>query len=234
MSVLEVFKSLPIVREVVDDASLAATASGLPSRHHHARLGRAAEGARAPACRTAAWSSATALPRGTTLRAGDRLVLRGARVWSSRSSSWPNRCSSSRRARPRVGAVRLSHRQQPSAGDADRARDRLCRLPGHGAGARAARDPVRAEHPSVHAGWPAGRPSALTSSDGPPGRPSASLRQPVSHWRVRALRRPRGGDLVGSDRTTRQTCGRGWTRWCDGTLARADGPAVLLAWEHVR
>ena len=64
--------------------SLPAPASGAyRARHHHARLGGTAEGARPAHGRTAASSSATALPRGTVLRAGDCFVLDDAARWSS-------------------------------------------------------------------------------------------------------------------------------------------------------
>ena len=141
------------------------------------------------------------------------------------------------------GAVRVSHRQQPSAGDDHRATAIVCPdAPGHGAGARAARA-FRSARGDAAPFTPVGLLTATIGTD--VRRHERSDRQLLSRCCTSAtacFRSARSRIPTASKRRRRRA--RSATaatsrEWLDALPRRSasaacDGPAVLLAWAALR
>ena len=185
--------------------------------------------------RTAASSSATALPRGTVLRGGDCFVLdepRRRRRGRRAAGAGVRRSS---RGRRRNGALfALSHRQQPSAADARRRRDRLSGRAGHGAGARLSRASRSSrDDAAVHAGRSALAPD--TSHRAPAMSPVACvalLHLCDSLFPIGAFAHSDGLEAAtASGRVATASDLRAWMDALPATKcsARCEGPAVCAA-----
>ena len=229
-SVLQVFKSLPVVARCHRADALPARRRALRARHGHARLGGAAEGAR-----PAALGRRHRVRHGAAARHGAarRRLLRPRRAArsSSRSSSAPSRCSSSSRARRRSGRCSRYHignSHQPVMMTDER--DRLPRCAGHGAGARVPR--ASRSRADARPFTPVGRRSPAIGIR-PMTRRCAARRCCISAtacFRSAAFAHSDGLESAtdaGARPTGGRSAARGWTASLRRERSRAsDGPAV--------
>ena len=102
MSVLQVFKSLPVAHDVAREQRAAGLGVGLRARHRSRSAGRTAEGARRGGARTAGSSSARRCRAGPCSRRR-LLVCDAARARVRGDPSVTSRCSSSSRGRRASG-----------------------------------------------------------------------------------------------------------------------------------